>query len=302
MANQKEIRTKIDSVKKTKKITTAMKLVAAAKVNKVLKKVTAIRPFSENVKEILGRLQSASENLDLAEYPLLKKSETVKKVLLVVYSSDRGLCGAFNTNIFKAARNRIEELKAEGKEVSLFTIGRKANTALSKAGYDIEKNFANLPSMPTSTEAQLIAEYATEQFATGAVDKVEVIYTKFISMVNNEVETKQFLPIELDEVTGHSDEQDKEAASKLQAQPEIIFDPDAKSLINTLLPMYTENLVFRYALESVSSELAARMTAMSNATTNAEAVINKLVLSYNKARQASITQELSEIVAGAAAL
>lgn len=294
MANQKEIRTKITSVKKTKKITLAMKLVAAAKVNKMQKKVSATRPFTEKVKEVFSNLQKAVPPEYLEQYPLLKARADVKSVLLVIVSSDRGLCGAYNANIIKATINRVNELKAEGKKVELAIVGSKAKAASRKFDAEINKTFSHLPSVPTVNEAELISEHACRLYIEGKVDRVEVISTKFISMVQNEVETRQFLP-----VAALAQEEETKSA---EAQPDVIFDPDTNALINALLPMYVNNVIYQSLLEATTSELASRMTAMSNASNNAEEVIKKLNLSYNKARQAAITQEISEIVGGAAAL
>lgn len=294
MANQKEIRTKITSVKKTKKITLAMKLVAAAKVNKMQKRVNATRPFTEKVTEVFSNLQKAVPVELLEKYPLLKTRDEVKTVLLVVVSSDRGLCGAYNANIVKATAKRIKELRKEGKKVKLTIVGSKARAFFHKTSTDITQTFCHLPSTPTVTEADLIAEHASELYANGTVDRVELISTKFISMVNNEVRIKQFLPVKI--------ETNEEETKVLQAEPDVIFDPDSEALIAGLLPMYINNVIYQSLLDATTSELASRMTAMSNATNNAEEVIKKLNLSYNKARQAAITQEISEIVGGAAAL
>lgn len=295
MANQKEIRTKIDSVKKTKKITSAMKLVAAAKVRKVQKQVLAGRPFSKQLKQTISNLKEAIKlDIEPQKYPLLANHGTENKVLLVVISSDRGLCGGYNANVIKSTIRRLDELKAEGKEVELVTVGRKATSFFSKRDLVINKSFTNLPSIPTVDEAQLIAEYISNKFTSKEFDKVEMINTKFISLVNSEVLNNIFLPINIDQATEEGEEH--------KASPYTIFDPDIDSLINAALPMYVENSIYQALLEATASELAARMTAMSNATTNAENFINKLVLSYNKARQAAITQEISEIVGGAAAL
>ncbi len=329
MANQKEIRVKIGSTKKTMKITSAMKLVAAAKVNKMQKRLLATRPYSAKITELFNNLVTSLDPDSIANYPMLNRKGDVNTVLLVVVSSDRGLCGAYNTNIIKAATKKIASLQEAGKNVKLITIGRKARAAFSKTavkaqGVEIIEAFTNLNSIPTSTEANLIANKVIELYLNGAVDKVEIITTRFISLVNSVVETVDFLPIK--NLSGklpdarHASSEDAEltkssmsspknehntADGTLQAgssEPYVIFDPNAQTLIETLAPMYIENKVYQSLQESTTSELAARMTAMSNATNNAKDVIKKLTLAYNKARQASITQEISEIVGGAAAL
>ncbi|MBT6843593.1 MAG: ATP synthase F1 subunit gamma [Candidatus Melainabacteria bacterium] len=296
MANQKEIRVKIASTKKTMKITSAMKLVAAAKVNKMQKKIEATRPYSKKIAELFANLVASLSPEDLATNQLLQNKTEINTVLLVAVSSDRGLCGAYNTNIVKATIKRIQELNQEGKTVKLMTIGRKAKSAMARHKadkFELVESFANLSSIPSSQEANLIANTAIAEFTSGAADKVEIITTDFISLVNSEVKRFDFLPISGDSVIEHN-------GSK--AEPYQILEPGAEALIAALAPMYTENRIYQSLLEATTSELAARMTAMSNATNNAKEVIKKQTIAYNKARQASITQEISEIVGGAAAL
>lgn len=295
MANQKEIRVKIASTKKTMKITSAMKLVAAAKVNKMQKILTQARPYAKKLSELFVNLQAVLSEDELATNPLFSTKSDTNTVALLVISSDRGLCGGYNANIIKATNRRIEQLRSEAKTIKLITVGRKAKTAFSKVSYaaqgiEIIDSFVNLSSIPTSSEARLIADAAVKVFVNGIADKVEIITTRFISLVTNEVKFSDFLPIV----------QEKDATEVLSS--EAILEPSAARLIETLAPMYTENKIYQSLLEATTSELASRMTAMSNATNNARDFIKKLVLAYNKARQASITQEISEIVGGAAAL
>jgi F-type H+-transporting ATPase subunit gamma len=296
MANQKEIRVKIASTKKTMKITSAMKLVAAAKVNKMQKILTQARPYASKVKEIFTNLEKSLSEDQKSSIDLLVKRSKQDSILLLVISSDRGLCGAYNTNIIKATAKRIEELLTQGKKVKLLTVGRKAKSAFNKEmflsrGVEFIESFINMSSIPNNTEASLVAEKAMSAYVSGEVDKVEIISTKFVSLVSSNVEINTYLPIEKPELETES-----------QADPDVLLEPSAAELVDTLLPMYTQNLIYQSLLESTTSELAARMTAMSNATNNAKEFINKLVLAYNKARQAGITQEISEIVGGAAAL
>ncbi len=297
MPNQKEIRVKIKSTKKTMKITSAMKLVAAAKVNKMQKRLLATRPFTEKISQLFANLCSSLSEDDIQANPLFSSVKNPQKILLVAISSDRGLCGAYNTNIIKATHKRIQELKDAGKEVKLITVGRKTKNAFTKNpdehGAEIIDSLMNLNSIPSSEEAELIAEQAIKLFLDKKVDKVELISTRFISLIANQVECKSFLPIEKPE---------SQEAGKQASNNEALLEPDAQTLIDTLAPMYTQNSIFQALMESTTSELASRMTAMSNATNNAKDFIKKLTLEYNKARQASITQEISEIVGGAAAL
>ena len=296
MPSLKEIKIKIGSTKKTKKITAAMKLVAAAKVNKMQKLIKAARPYANAVKKLYAELQNSLDMEQLEDYPLLKRYEKVSRVLLTVISSDIGLCGPYNANILKLAKKRIEELKAEGLEVDLFIIGRKATDALSKdiykdRGINIIKSYIQLPTKPELETVEEIGTFAADLYSSGKVQRIETISTRFVNMVTQIAELKQILPVE--QVSSDAEE---------EHSSDVILEPDASSLINTLTPMFINNTVYSDLLDATTSELASRMTAMSNATSNADSVIKKLLLQYNKARQAAITQEISEIVGGSAAL
>jgi F-type H+-transporting ATPase subunit gamma len=295
MANLKAIRRRIKSVQATKKITSAMKMVAAAKVRRAQQRTLAARPFTQRVVQMLREIVRVTQAIDLDEMPLLRHRE-VKKVAMIVIGSDRGLCGSYNTTIFRQALERIRALQNEGKEVSLICVGLKA-VAFFRSFKKVEKHtpYTLLPAIPTLEEAKLIAQNAEELFLSGKVDSVELISTHFISMLRSEVQLHQFLPVEMpeaavDETPGTPD-------------PLLIFDPTIPEVLaEQLLPKYVENTIFQALLEASAAELAARMNAMSNASTNAQELITALTLHYNKARQASITQELLEVVGGAEAL
>ena len=302
MPSLKEIKVKIGSTKKTKKITAAMKLVAAAKVNKMQKLIKAARPYADAVKNLYAQLQETLDAEQIEQNPLFRRYPAVSKVLLIIISSDIGLCGPYNANILKLARRRIEELHGEGKEIELLTIGRKATDALSKdiykdRGININKSYIQLPTKPELSTVEEIGNYAADSFINNDVQKVEIISTSFISMVNNFAQIKNFLPVEAD-----ANKKDDTDISSSNDNSDIILEPDAQSIINTLTPMFLNNTIYSDMLDSTTSELASRMTAMNNATNNADTVIKKLLLQYNKARQAAITQEISEIVGGSAAL
>jgi F-type H+-transporting ATPase subunit gamma len=296
MASLKEIKLKINSTKKTKKITAAMKLVAAAKVNKMQKLIKAARPYANGVKQLYTQLQGCLDQEELDQNPLLKKITKVESVLLIVISSDIGLCGPYNANILKLARKRIKDLQSDGLKISLLTIGRKATDAFSKIiykeqGVEVIRSYINLQTKPSLELVEEISTFAAEKFTSNEVQKVEVISTRFISMVNSVAEIKNFLPVE----------KPQSSANSVQSS-DVILEPNARALIDTLTPMYLNNTVYTDILDATTSELASRMTAMNNASNNADAVIKKLLLSYNKARQSAITQEISEIVGGSAAL
>lgn len=295
MASLKEIKLKINSTKKTKKITAAMKLVAAAKVNKMQKLIKAARPYADAVKKLYSQLQSCLEQEDIDSNPLLKRADRLESALLIIISSDIGLCGPYNANVLKLARKRIKELQDDGVKISLLTIGRKATDAFSKLQYreqgvDVVKSYINIPTKPDLDLIEEISAIPAQKFIAGEVQKVEIISTRFMSMVSNLAEVKSFLPVEnIENCNGAS-------------SSDVILEPNAASLINTLTPMYLNNTIYTDILDATTSELASRMTAMNNASNNADTVIKKLLLSYNKARQSAITQEISEIVGGSAAL
>jgi F-type H+-transporting ATPase subunit gamma len=296
MASLKEIKLKINSTKKTKKITAAMKLVAAAKVNKMQKLIKAARPYANGVKQLYTQLQGCLDQEELDLNPLLKKVTELKSILLIVISSDIGLCGPYNANVLKLARKRIKDLQAGGLKISLLTIGRKATDAFSKIvykeqGVEVIRSYINLQTKPSLEVIEEISKFSAEKFTSNEVQKVEIISTRFISMVNNVAEIKNFLPVEK-----------PQSSVNTANSSDVILEPNARALIDTLTPMYLNNTVYTDILDATTSELASRMTAMNNASNNADAVIKKLLLSYNKARQSAITQEISEIVGGSAAL
>ncbi|HEY9784217.1 MAG TPA: ATP synthase F1 subunit gamma [Candidatus Obscuribacterales bacterium] len=291
MANLKAIRRRIRSVQSTQKITRAMRLVAAAKVRRAQMKMLAARPFTAAVVKMLRSAVAEVAPIDLQELPLLHKRE-IKKVAIIVLSSDRGLCGSYNTTVFREVLARIQQLKSEGKEVALILVGMKAAAFFKSIKIEKLKTYTLLPAIPTVEEANLIADQAAEMYVKGVVDAVEIIGTDFISMLRSQVVNTKFLPITLPEAEEHS-----------AMTPEKLFEPSILEVMETeLLPKYIENVIFQALLEASASELAARMNAMTNASNNARDLIASLTLEYNKARQAGITQELLEIVGGAEAL
>lgn len=291
MANLKAIRNRIKSVQATQKITRAMRLVAAAKVRRAQMRVLAARPFTSRVVSLLREVVAEVPSIDLQDLPLLQR-RPVSKVAIIVLGSDRGLCGSYNTNVFREVLSRIAALRAEGKEVSLITVGLKAVAFFKSIKVDKIKSYTLLPAIPTVEEAKLIATQAATMFVEGKVDAVEVIGTDFISMLRSQVVNTKFLPVDL------PPKADDDGLSPLR-----LFEPSILEVMELeLIPKYIENVIYQALLEASASELAARMNAMTNASNNARDLIQSLTLVYNKARQASITQELLEIVGGAEAL
>lgn len=291
MANLKAIRQRIKSVQSTQKITRAMKLVAAAKVRRAQMRVVAARPFTQAVVRVLREVVGEVSPIDVQELHLLTRRD-VKKVAIVVLSSDRGLCGSYNTTVFREVMARIAKLQSEGKEVGLILVGLKAVSFFKSIKIEKLKTFTLLPAIPTVEEAKLIANYACELYTEKKVDSIEIIGTDFISMLRSEVVTTKYLPIDL-----------PPAETKTQLQPIRLFEPNIIDVMEReLLPKYIQNVIYQGLLEASAAELASRMNAMTNASNNARDLIAGLTLVYNKARQAAITQELLEIVGGAEAL
>ncbi|MBD2627904.1 F0F1 ATP synthase subunit gamma [Trichormus variabilis] len=314
MANLKAIRDRIQSVKNTKKITEAMRLVAAARVRRAQEQVIATRPFADRLAQVLFGLQTRLrfEDVDL---PLLKKRE-VKSVGLLVITGDRGLCGGYNSNVIRRAENRAKELKAEGVDYRFVTVGRKATQYFQRRNQPIDATYSGLEQIPTAAEATNIADELLSLFLSEKVDRIELVYTKFVSLVSSRPVVQTLLPFDTQGLEAADDEifrlttrggqfqvEREKVVSQARVLPrDMIFEQDPVQILDSLLPLYLSNQLLRSLQESAASELAARMTAMSNASENAGELIKSLSLVYNKARQAAITQELLEVVGGAEAL
>ncbi|MCL2934412.1 MAG: F0F1 ATP synthase subunit gamma [Trichodesmium sp. MAG_R03] len=314
MPNLKAIRDRIKSVKNTKKITEAMRLVAAAKVRRAQEQVIGTRPFADRLAQVLyglaERLQF--ESLDL---PLLQQREA-KTVGLLVISGNRGLCGSYNTNVIKRAEMRARELTEQRINYKYVLIGRKAIQYFQRREAPILKTYDNPEKIPTADNASGVADEILAGFMAGSIDRVELIFTKFISLISSKPIIQTLLPLDSqglevkdDEIfrlttRGGEFEVSREAVSApLKSLPrDMIFEQDPTQILNALLPLFLTNQLLRAWQESSASELASRMTAMSNASDNASELAGTLTLSYNKARQAAITQELLEVVGGANAL
>ncbi|MDY7020328.1 MAG: F0F1 ATP synthase subunit gamma [Cyanobacteriota bacterium] len=314
MSNLKAIRDRIASVKNTKKITEAMRLVASAKVRRAQEQVLATRPFADRLAGILYALQSRLqfENIDS---PLLEQRE-VKKVGLLVISGNRGLCGTYNNNIIKRAESRAKELKAEGLDYKFILIGRKAIQYFQRRDVPIHSTAENPEKTPPAEKVGETAEEILSLFLSGEVDRVELVYTKFVSLISSRPVIQTVLPLTRQGLEVQDDEvfrlttnegqldvtREKVAVTPKVIPRDMLFEQDPVQILDALLPLFLTNQLFRAWQESTASELAARMTAMSNASDNAGELMKNLTLSYNKARQAAITQEILEVVGGAEAL
>ncbi|MCP9908655.1 F0F1 ATP synthase subunit gamma [Cyanobium sp. BA20m-p-22] len=316
MANLKDIRDRIGSVKNTRKITEAMRLVAAAKVRRAQEQVLRSRPFADRLARVLENLQSRMRFED-AEAPLLEQRDVTTITLLSV-TGDRGLCGGYNANIIKRTEQRYAELSSQGYKVDLVLIGRKAITYFQNRAslYTIRATFTGLEQVPKASEAMGIANEVLAEFLSGSTDRVEIIFTKFVNLVSSKPVIQTLLPLdpqgiaipedEIFRLTTREGQLGVELGSTANEQPrlpsDIVFDQSPDQLLNALLPLYLENQLLRSLQEAAASELANRMTAMNNASDNAKALAKSLTLDYNKARQAAITQEILEVVGGSASM
>ena len=316
MANLKDIRDRIGSVKNTRKITEAMRLVAAAKVRRAQEQVLRSRPFADRLARVLENLQSRMRFED-ADAPLLEQRE-VGTITLLAVTGDRGLCGGYNANIIKRTELRTAELVGQGYKVDLVLIGRKAITYFQNRAnqYTIRATFTGLDQVPKASEAMGIASDVLAEFLSGSTDRIEIIFTKFINLVSSKPVIQTLLPLDPQGIAIPEDEifrlttrdgrlgVEVGTAANLQSKlpSDIVFDQSPDQLLNALLPLYLENQLLRSLQEAAASELASRMTAMNNASDNAKALAKSLTLDYNKARQAAITQEILEVVGGSAGM
>ncbi len=288
MANLKEIRNRISSVSSTMQITSAMKMVSAAKLKKAQDAITAMRPYSEKLTELL---QNLSATLDADSGSTYSEQREVNKVLVVAITSNRGLAGAFNTNVIKATQALANETYA-GKQVDFLTIGKKGNDILKKSGNVIKFNSGIFDDLTYDNVAE-IADELMDSFAEGNYDKIILTYNHFKNAATQEVMREQFLPI-----LPRKQEEGVENTSI----PNYIFEPGKEEIVEGLIPKSLKTQLFKAIRDSVASEHGARMTAMHKATDNATELRDALKLQYNKARQAAITNEILEIVGGAEAL
>ncbi|MGK7931348.1 MAG: F0F1 ATP synthase subunit gamma [Microcystaceae cyanobacterium] len=314
MPNLKAIRDRIKSVKNTKKITEAMRLVAAAKVRRAQEQVISTRPFADALAQVLYSLQNRLKFEDV-NLPLLEQRE-VKTVALLVVTGDRGLCGGYNTNAIRYAEQRMKELKAQGIDYQLVVVGRKVNQYFERRNAPIAASFTGLEQIPVASEAGQISDELLSLFLSETVDRVELVYTRFVSLISSRPVVQTLLPLTPQGLEVQDDEifrliskegqlgvqREKVASSSESLPQDMIFEQDPVQILDSLLPLYVNNQLLRALQESAASELAARMTAMSNASDNAGGLIKTLTTSYNKARQAAITQEILEVVSGANAL
>lgn len=307
MPNLKDIKDRISSITSTQKITKAMKMVAAAKVKKSENAVKAARPFARELANMFIRLLSSVGNeysvsglkveKGIDNYPLLLKKKPKKSAGILVITSNKGLAGAYNANVVRYVLKLVDEYKKQGIESTLYVIGQRGYNSLKhqaeKLGFTIEKFYQNFPVNVTGTSATVVAEDMAQAYVDNKIDSIEIVTTRFKNMMSYKVEEWKILPLEIEK-----DDDDSEH----HLDPLMTFDTDANSILQKIVPYFISNTIYQALLEATASELASRMTAMSSATKSAEDMIRLLTVDYNKARQAAITNEISEVVSGADAL
>lgn len=297
MAAGKELRTKIKSVENTKKITKAMEMISVSKMRKAQERMRAARPYSEKVRNIAANLGQANPEY---VHPFMKIPEDAKSVGFIVVTTDKGLCGGLNTNLFRAITAKLRETQAEGKTPQSVAIGGKGLGFMNRIGARVVSHVTHLGDKPHLDKLIGPVKVLLDSYAKGELAAVYLSYNKFISTMKQEPVVEQLLPLSNATLKAQSDA--SEAQSGTAHGWDYIYEPDAQSVIDELLVRYVEALVYQAVTENMASEHAARMVAMKAATDNAGNVIGELKLIYNKTRQAAITKELSEIVAGAAAV
>jgi F-type H+-transporting ATPase subunit gamma len=288
MAGSKEIRTKIKSVENTRKITRAMEMVAASKMRKAQERMRAARPYAEKIRQVAAHLARANPEY---KHPFLVKRAAIKNVGVIVITSDKGLCGGLNTNILRLVINQMKDWEGKGHKVSVCAIGNKGLSFMSRIGANIKSQLTGLGDTPHIEKLIGAVKLMLDAYVAGEIDSIYLSYNGFVNTMKQEPRMEQLLPL---------------SGEGLQAPTgatwDYIYEPDAKVVVDELLVRYIESLVYNAVTENQASEQSARMVAMKAASDNAKSVIGELKLVYNKARQAAITKEISEIVSGAAAV
>jgi F-type H+-transporting ATPase subunit gamma len=287
MAGSKEIRTKIKSVENTRKITKAMEMVAASKMRKAQERMRGSRPYAEKIRNVAAHMSHAQTEY---KHPFLIKRDNVKNIGLIVVSSDKGLCGGLNTNVLRLSLNQMKEWETEGKDISVSTIGNKSLGFMTRVGANVKSNIIGLGDVPELEKIIGTIKVMLDAYMNGEIDQLHICYTKFINTMKQEPTMEQLLPLSGEQIGSPKGNWD------------YIYEPEAKPVIEQLMTRYIESLIYNAVAENMASEQSSRMVAMKSASDNAKDVIGELKLVYNKARQAAITKEISEIVGGAAAV
>ncbi len=294
MASTQDLKRRVRSISNTRKLTRAMELVASARLRRAQQRIEAMRPYADRMLELMAGTAQAAGAVRL---PLLERRDVVGTVAIVPVTGDRGLAGAFNAQVLRRAFAEMREVQAAGQEVRFFTSGKKAQSTVRFRRLPLEQSWTGFSDKPAYSDAQAIAHAVSEAFVAGEVDRVLLVYNAFVSPLVQKVTVSELLPIPTEALAGGDDE-----AAREQRHLDFFFEPEPRQILERLLPVYVETELYRALLESAASEQGARMTAMRNASKAAGELIDSLTLAMNRARQAEITQEILEVVAGADAL
>jgi F-type H+-transporting ATPase subunit gamma len=306
MASQKDIKSRISSVKNIRKITRAMEMVAAARLRRAEQRIEQLRPYADAIRRMTRRATEAAENIP--SLPLLQEHDNVERVGFLLVTGDRGLAGAFNSQIVRAANRRRREVEEEGHSVAWYASGRRGVSSIQFRGLELEGGYTGFTDRPAYTDARRISDDLVAAYIDGKVDRVEMFYNGYISPLTQEVRREVLLPLQEADVLGDDDEDESEKDESGSGDgPDHsralwIYEPDPEEILKRLAPDYVEISIYRALLESTASEHGARMTAMRSASENAADLIDDLTLEANRQRQADITQEIMEVVAGAEGL
>ena len=299
MASLKDIRGRISSVKNIRKITRAMEMVAAARLRRAEQRIQHLRPYADAIRRMTSRASQAAENIP--SLPILEEKENVETVGVLLVTGDRGLAGPFNSQIIRAGNRRAAELSSEGKRVLWYVSGRRGLSSLEFRKMEVGGRWTGFTDRPAFSDARAIADGLTSAYVDDKVDRVEIIYNGYISAVNQEVRHETLLPLQQADVLGEEGEEEEEPEQR-ESRALWIYEPDPEEILARLVPDYVEISIYRALLESTASEHGARMSAMRSASDNAGDLIDNLTLEANRQRQAEITQEIMEVVAGAEGL
>ena len=308
MATQKEVKNRIASIKNINKITRAMEMVAAARLRRAEQRISDLRPYAEGIRKLTRT--AAAHAGGIPRVPVMAERENVQRVGIVLVTGDRGLAGAFNSNIIREGTRTAARVREDGADSTFSVVGRKGVSALTFRKVDLAGSYVGFTDRPTFADAREIGEEMTARYVDEEVDRVELIYNRFVSPLTQYVWRQTLLPLQQAEVIGEGADEDEESdaensnseAEEKQSKSEWAFEPEAEELLGRLIPEYVTISVYRALLESAASELGARMTAMRNAAENAESIMDDLTLEMNRVRQADITQQILEVVSGAEAL
>jgi F-type H+-transporting ATPase subunit gamma len=298
LASTQDLKRRVRSITNTRKVTRAMELVASARLRRAQMRIEAMRPYADRMLELMAGVSQAAGAVRL---PLLERREQIDKVAILPVTADRGLAGGFNAQVIRRSLALMREHQAEGREVVWFSTGRKASSTLRFRRMNVAQSWTGFSERPAYSDAQAIAHAVAEAYTSGEVDTVFVVYNAFVSALTQKVTVRELLPVPTDLLEAAEEVGSTEERPEL-GNPDFIYEPEPDEILARLLPVYVETELYRALLESAASEQGARMTAMRNASKAAGELIDSLTLAMNRARQAEITQEILEVVAGADAL